>query len=276
MAHKSMPANVVDFFSEPSIVPPFPKGGIRKGGFRPRCPFSIGAFPFHGKIDLGFEPMICRVIRLGIVDYGEAYQLQMRLCQQRLAGEIPDVLLLLEHPPTITIGKSGKTTNILVGRDDLDRQGVSLFFTDRGGDVTYHGPGQLVAYPIIDLRQRDRDVHAYVHDLEEVVLGTLARFDILGNRNSHPGVWVGEKQIAAIGIAIKRWITMHGIALNVRPQQDRFSLINPCGLAGVPVTSIRELKGEHVAAEDVAEAFVTEFASTFQAVIEKEAAEMVP
>jgi len=220
--------------------------------------------------------MICRVVRLGVVDYGEAYQLQRRLCQQRLAGETPDVLLLLEHPPTITIGKSGKTTNILVGRDDLDRRGVSLFFTDRGGDVTYHGPGQLVAYPIIDLRQRDRDVHAYVHDLEEVVLSTLARFDIQGNRNSHPGVWVGEKQIAAIGIAIKRWITMHGIALNVTSQQDRFNLINPCGLAGVPVTSMRELRGEQVAAGDVAEAFVAEFASTFQAVMEREAAETTP
>ncbi len=217
--------------------------------------------------------MICRIVRLGVVDYGEAYQLQRQLCQQRLVGEIPDILLLLEHPPTITIGKSGKTTNILVGRDDLDRQGVSLFFSDRGGDVTYHGPGQLVAYPIVDLRQRDRDVHAYVHDLEEVVLRTLARFDIHGNRNSHPGVWVGEKQIAAIGIAIKRWITMHGIALNVMPQQERFSLINPCGLAGVPVTSITELKGEQAAVEDVAGAFVAEFAATFQAVIEREAAE---
>jgi lipoate-protein ligase B len=116
-------------------------------------------------------------------------------------------------------------------------------------------------------------VHAYVHDLEEVVLRTLAAFDIQGNRNSHPGVWVGQRQIAAIGIAIKRWITMHGIALNVTPQQDRFSLINPCGIAGVPVTSVWELKGEHVAAEDVADAFVTEFASTFEAIMEREAAE---
>ena len=220
--------------------------------------------------------MICRVLRLGTVDYGEAYRVQIRLCQQRVAGEIPDTLLLLQHPPTITVGKSGKPDNILVGHEELDRHGVSLFFTDRGGDVTYHGPGQLVVYPIVDLRQRNRDVHAHVHDLEEVIIRTLARFGLNGNRNSHAGVWVGEKQIAAIGIAIKRWVTMHGIALNVAPQQDFFSLINPCGMAGIPVTSISDLTGMIVSVEGVADVVVTEFASVFGAAIEEGAMETSP
>ncbi len=219
--------------------------------------------------------MHCRVLKLGTIDYGEAYRLQLQLCRQRLDGEIPDTLLLLEHPPTITVGKSGKTANILAGPDDLERQGVSLFFTDRGGDVTYHGPGQLVVYPIVDLRQRNRDVHAYVHDLEEVVLRALLPFGICANRNAHAGVWVGDKQIAAIGIAIKRWITMHGIAINVSPQREHFSLINPCGMAGAPVTSIRELTGVDVPMEDVAKAVVTEFSAVFGAEIAEPAAETV-
>ncbi len=219
--------------------------------------------------------MLCRALKLGTIDYGEAYRLQLQLCRQRLDGEIPDTLLLLEHPPTITVGKSGKTANILVGPDDLERQGVSLFFTDRGGDVTYHGPGQLVVYPIVDLRQRNRDVHAYVRDLEEAVIRTLSSFGICANRNPHAGVWVGEKQIAAIGIAVKRWITMHGIAINVRPQRDHFSVINPCGMAGVPVTSIEELSGLQVAMEDVARVVVNEFSAVYGVEIATPAAEPI-
>ena len=213
--------------------------------------------------------MLCRVLRLGRIDYDEACRLQRDLCRQRLDGEIADTLLLLEHPPTITIGKSGQPANILVGRDELERQGVSLFFTDRGGDVTYHGPGQLVVYPIVDLRERNRDVHAYVRDLEEVIIRTLSRFGVAGNRNSHAGVWVAEKQIAAIGIAIKRWITMHGIALNVTPQRGHFSLINPCGLPGVPVTSIQDLTGRDTSIDHAAAVAVAEFASVFGAAVEE-------
>ena len=218
--------------------------------------------------------MLCRVLRLGTIDYGEAYRLQIRLCQQRAAQEIPDTLLLLQHPPTITVGKSGKLDSVLVGNEELDRQGVSLFFTDRGGDATYHGPGQLVVYPVVDLRQRNRDVHAYVHDLEEVILRTLAGFGVNGNRNSHAGVWVDELQIAAIGIAIKRWVTMHGIALNVTPQDRFFSLINPCGMAGIPITSINDLTGTSVPVGDVADVIVSEFASVFGATIEEGVTEM--
>jgi len=217
--------------------------------------------------------MLCQVCRLGLCEYGEAYRLQKELSRKRLAGELPDTLLLLEHPPTITIGKSGKLENILVSSEDLGSRGISLFFTDRGGDVTYHGPGQLMVYPVIDLRQRDRDIHAYVRDLEEVIMATLARFSILGQRNPrHPGVWVDGAQIAAIGIAVRKWITMHGIAVNVSPDLTHFGLINPCGLAGVPVTSISELTGQQVSLQTAAETVLAEFARVFGVVT----AESVP
>jgi lipoate-protein ligase B len=209
----------------------------------------------------GRASKVCRVYRLGLVEYGDAFRLQKTLCQRRLDGEIPDVLLLVEHPATITIGKSGKLENILATREELDRRGVSVYFTDRGGDVTYHGPGQLVVYPIVDLRQRERDVHAYVRDLEECVIRTLRRFGIEGGRNSHAGVWVGGRQIAAIGIAIRRWITMHGISVNVMPRLDSFDLINPCGLPRVLVTSIRELAERDVSAREIADIVVAEFGS---------------
>jgi lipoate-protein ligase B len=197
--------------------------------------------------------------------YNEVFELQKGLIIKRLKEEIPDSLLLVEHPPTITVGKSGRIDNVLASRRELEEQGLSLFFTDRGGDVTYHGPGQLVIYPIVDLRRRERDIHAYVHDLEEVVIRTLAQFSIAGSRDKHAGVWVDGRQIAAIGIAIRRWITMHGIALNVSPEHDHFRYINPCGMAGVPVTSIYELTGQYVSLETVIEKVIAEFAGVFGA-----------
>jgi len=207
--------------------------------------------------------MTCAVRRLGLVPYVEAYQLQLGLCRLRLVGKIPDTLLLLEHPPTVTIGKIGSLENVLASREELKASGISLFFTDRGGDVTYHGPGQLVIYPIVDLRDRGRDVHAYVRDLEEVIIKALGRLGITGNRQSHSGVWVGEKQIAAVGIAIKRGVTMHGIALNVKPQEDHFRFINPCGMAGVPVTSVETSSGRQVSLEGVSDIVVEEFGAVF-------------
>lgn len=205
----------------------------------------------------------CRILHLGRLDYGSTYTLQRELCRQRFEGAIPDTLLLVEHPPTITVGKSGKLSNILAEREVLRERGVSLFLTDRGGDVTYHGPGQLVAYPIMDLRQRGRDIHGYVRGLEETAIRTLALFSIAGTRNEHPGVWVRGKQIAAIGIAVKRWVTMHGLSLNVNPDMGHFSLINPCGQAGVGVTSISAEKGEEVPIDAVRAALVDTFLDVF-------------
>lgn len=213
--------------------------------------------------------MLCVVYQLGLVGYKEAYHLQRKLLRERFDGEIKDTILLLEHLPTITIGKSGKLENVLVSQTQLAREGISLFFTDRGGDVTYHGPGQLVAYPIIDLRQRGRDIHRYVHDLEEVVIRTLSSFSIgAGRDESHAGVWVKDEEIAAIGLSIKKWITMHGIALNVNTNLEHFSLINPCGFSGKKATSISRLLSQDIPMEEVAESLIAHFSDVFNVHIE--------
>jgi lipoate-protein ligase B len=212
---------------------------------------------------------LCLVYHLGLIEYRKAYHLQRELLQNRFDGEINDTILLLEHPPTITIGKSGKLENVLVSPAQLAREGISLFFTDRGGDVTYHGPGQLVAYPIIDLRQRGRDIHRYVHELEEVVIRALNDFSIEARRDdSHAGVWVKDEEIAAIGLSIKRWITMHGIALNVNPNLGHFSLINPCGFPDRRATSMARLLSRDVPMEEVSQRLIAHFSDVFNARME--------
>jgi lipoate-protein ligase B len=213
--------------------------------------------------------MACIFYQLGLIDYGEAYHRQRQLIKQRLDSEIEDTLLLLEHPPTITIGKSGSLENVLVSQAQLAKEGISLFFTDRGGDVTYHGPGQLVAYPIIDLRNRGRDIHRYVNELEEVVIRTLADFSIAAHRDdSHAGVWVKEAEIAAIGLSVKRWITMHGIAINVNSRLEHFSLINPCGFSDRTATSMARLLGREIAMAEVSQRLVNHFSDVFNVNIE--------
>lgn len=207
---------------------------------------------------------MCVVRKLGLLNYTEAYELQKRLRSQRAGGKIPDTLLLLEHPPTFTIGKSGRLENILVPEETLAQEGISVFFIDRGGDVTYHGPGQLVGYPIVDLTERGKDLHRYVHDLEEVLIRTLKDFSIAGTRDeTHAGVWVDNQEIGAIGLSIQRWVTMHGFALNVSTNLEHFSLINPCGLTGRGATSMARLLGEEVPMEAVTESLVSHFANLF-------------
>lgn len=207
---------------------------------------------------------ICAVCHLGIVDYGEAYELQKRLREQRLSGEISDTLLLLEHPPTLTIGRSGSLENVLVSKDKLADEGIALFFIDRGGDVTYHGPGQLVGYPIIDLSQRGNDIHRYVHDLEEVLIQTLKGFSIAAIRDKgHAGVWVNQQEVAAIGLSLRRWVTMHGFALNVNPNLTHFTYINPCGLPDRTATSVSQLLGHEVPIEEVTAHLITCFSDIF-------------
>jgi lipoate-protein ligase B len=207
---------------------------------------------------------ICVMYQLGLVEYGEAYRLQKKLHRQRLKGDIPDTLLLLEHPPTVTIGRSGSLENILVSREQLIQEGISLFFIGRGGDVTYHGPGQLVGYPIMDLSRRGKDIHRYVHALEEVLLRTLKDFSIFANRDdSHAGVWVDEEEVAAIGLSIRRWVTMHGFALNINPNIKHFSLINPCGFSNRKATSMSQILGREVDMEEVAKRLVAHFSDVF-------------
>lgn len=213
--------------------------------------------------------MICTIYELGLIRYNEAYHLQTELLRRRADNKITDVLLILEHPPTITIGKSGKLENVLASQAQLAKEGVSLFFIDRGGDVTYHGPGQLVAYPIIDLRERGKDVHKYVRALEEVIIRTLSDFGINACRDkNHAGVWVKDGEIAAIGLRLKRWVTMHGVALNVNTNLDHFSLINPCGFSDRKATSMANLLGQDISMTTVTERLLAHFSEVFGSQLE--------
>ena len=204
------------------------------------------------------------VRRLGVMEYGAAYQLQKKHHQQRVAGEVEDTLLLLEHPPTITVGKAGSTENILVSPERLDQMGISLYFVDRGGDVTYHGPGQLVGYPILDLSSRGGDLKRYVRDLEEVLIRTLDDFSIKAGRDPrHVGVWVGQKKIAAIGLSIRDWVTMHGFALNVSTNLEGFSLIHACGVKDRKTVSMKGLLASQPSMEQVTVRLLQHFSEVF-------------
>lgn len=208
--------------------------------------------------------------RLGRVEYADGLEIQKRLVEERRAGRIPDTLLLLEHPPVITLGvkSRGKQTNIIASRERLSGAGVAVFDTGRGGDVTYHGPGQLVGYPILDLRPDRCDVHRYVRDLEEVLIQAVAAFGVTGTRlTGLTGVWVGpaarEDKLAAIGVRISRWITSHGFALNVAPDLDHFAFIVPCGIRDRGITSLEQLLGRSVSMDDVQDAVVRGFVKVF-------------
>jgi lipoyl(octanoyl) transferase len=184
------------------------------------------------------------VRRLGVVPYAEALALQRALVEERRANRIDDTLLLVEHPPVITLGVKGDggRSHIRATKEQLAARGIDVHETGRGGDVTYHGPGQIVGYPIFDLRPDRQDVHRYVRDLEEVLIRAAADFGVPATRISGlTGVWVGNEKLAAIGVRISRWITSHGFALNVRTDLDDFTLIVPCGIADHGVTSLERL-----------------------------------
>lgn len=204
----------------------------------------------------------CEVADLGRITYAEALERQRELIELRKRGEIGDRLLFVEHPHVITLGRNGRTSNLLASADVLARAGVGYYETNRGGDITYHGPGQVVAYPVFDLREWKRDVVAYVRALEALIVRALRRFDI----DAEPvagctGVWVGGRKIAAIGVHISRWVTSHGLALNVSTDLSYFQYIVPCGL-DKPVTSMREL-GCDAGREEVVAALAAEFSREF-------------
>ena len=206
----------------------------------------------------------CLLLRLGRVEYAAAWELQRRLVEARRAGEVGDVLILLEHPHVYTLGRRADESHVLVGEAGLAALGASLFRIDRGGDVTYHGPGQLVGYPILDLKRRGADVHRYVHDVEEVIVRTLADFGIAGGRLAgYPGVWVGDEKVAAIGVKVAHWVSSHGFALNVDPDLSYFGHIVPCGLHDRGVTSIARLLGRPVGLEEAASRLEARFAEVF-------------
>jgi len=185
------------------------------------------------------------VLHLGRVPYGEALALQRTLAERRIAGDIDrDVLLLLEHPPVITLGRTAQGTHLLAARDALAARGVEVCEVERGGDVTYHGPGQLVGYPILDLSRYRQDLHWYLRQLEEALIVALAELGIPAERRQGlTGVWTHGRKIASIGVHVRRWVTWHGFALNVSTDLAAFDLIVPCGISGVEMTSIARETG---------------------------------
>lgn len=202
---------------------------------------------------------------LGSMDYASAWQYQRELVRQRRAGTIPDTLLLLEHcPPVITLGRASHREHLLVSSEQLEQMGIQLVESDRGGDITYHGPGQLVGYPVLDLRHHGRDVHLYLRNLEEAIIIALDHFGIGGHQKEGlTGVWVGDEKIAAIGIKVSHWITMHGFALNVCPNLSHFGLIVPCGIRNKGVTSLQNLLGREVTLQEAIPPVVEAFARVF-------------
>jgi lipoyl(octanoyl) transferase len=206
------------------------------------------------------------VRRLGLVPYSDALELQRALVEDRRAHRIPDTLLLLQHPHVITLGVKGDggRSHVMASPEHLEGLGVELFESGRGGDVTYHGPGQVVGYPILDLRPDRCDVHRYVRDLEEVMIRTARRFGVQAARiNGLTGVWVGGEKLGAIGVRISRWITSHGFAFNVSTDLDYFSLIVPCGITDRGVTSLERLLGRRVALAEVEDALVLDVGDVF-------------
>ena len=220
-----------------------------------------------------------QVRRLGVVPYAEGLVLQQELVAARKADRIPDQLLLLEHPPVITLGAKVRDdrSHVLASEQALDEVGVELFEAGRGGDVTYHGPGQLVGYPIIDLRPDRCDIHRYVRDLEEVMITAAAAFGVRADRvRGLTGAWVGQDKLAAIGVRISRWITSHGFAFNVATDLSHFSLIVPCGIQDRGVTSLGRLLGQPPPMSSVEDAVIQAFTATFGRELEEASASTGP
>ncbi len=208
--------------------------------------------------------MICQIHQLGRVPYRDALEVQRQAVMRRKAGEVPDLLLLLEHPHVYTMGRSARREHLLISEQRLQTLGAELFETDRGGDITYHGPGQVVGYPILDLKQHHRDVAWYMRALEEVLIQTVADFGgEAGRRAGSTGVWAGEEKLASLGVHLSRWVTSHGFALNVNTDLTYFDYIVPCGLKNVRVTSLEELTGRRADLESVGERIIGHFAEVF-------------
>lgn len=201
--------------------------------------------------------------RPGLTPYQDAWQLQQRIAERVRAGEAP-ALILLEHPPVYTLGARGRTEHLLLSQEAYLSRGASVVRSDRGGDVTFHGPGQIVGYPIIDLRARGQGPVWYVRALESLLIDVLSRFGILAGRAAgRPGVWVGNEKVAAIGVRVSRGVTTHGFALNVNTDLSYFEHIVPCGLAGAGVTSMQRLTGETFEMRDVEDEVADAFARQF-------------
>lgn len=206
-----------------------------------------------------------QVVHLGTMAYAEALETQRAAARARIAGDIAeDLLLLVEHPPVVTLGRSAKDAHLLASPQLLAARGVEVFEVERGGDVTFHGPGQLVGYPIIDLKRHRRDLHWYLRQVEEALIRALAGYGIEGERNTgFTGVWTGGRKIASIGVHARDWVTWHGFALNVSTDLAFFDLIVPCGISGVTMTSIERETGRQAPMEGVEQAVSRAFGDVF-------------
>jgi lipoate-protein ligase B len=208
-------------------------------------------------------PAAFRTLRPGRLGYREGLALQEELLEFR-RGSGPDLLLLLEHEPVVTLGRGAHAEHLLLSPEELTARGIALAQAARGGDVTWHGPGQLVGYPIVDLAPLGRNLHGYLRRLEEVLLRTLDAFGCPGQRRpGSTGAWIGERKIASIGVGVRHWITWHGFALNVNTDPQDFSCIVPCGLAGVQMTSLAESLGRTIPLSAVEEVLIQAFAEVF-------------
>jgi lipoate-protein ligase B len=207
-------------------------------------------------------PTLLRVVDLGRREFGEVWNLQLETVAARQRNEVPDTLLLVEHPHVITLGRGAHRENV------LQAEGMPVFAIERGGDVTYHGPGQLVGYPILQFKDEERDLHLYLRRLEEVLIRTAAGFGVAaGRRSGATGVWTeGEPQrkLASIGVAVKKWVTLHGFALNVSTDLSRFSAINPCGFEARVMTSLTAMTGQVIALDDVKARLLSHLGDVFK------------
>jgi lipoyl(octanoyl) transferase len=216
------------------------------------------------------RPLLVR--RLGRVSYGRGLEIQADLVARRQAGDIPDTLLLLEHAPVFTLGRNARRENVLLPEASLREKGFEVFETGRGGDVTYHGPGQVVGYPILELSPDRKDVHRYVRDLEAVMIRACADYGVAAGRiEGLTGAWVGDAKIGAIGVRIARWVTSHGFAFNVATDLAPFGLIVPCGIQGRGVTSLERLLGRSVPLDEVMERLAGHLAAVFDRALVVEA-----
>ena len=197
------------------------------------------------------------ILDLGMTDYEKAYIAQCQLVSRRRLGEIDDSLIITEHNPVFTIGRTGRRENLLAGSLEMRKKKVRLIEVDRGGDITFHGPGQLVMYPIIDLKSRSRDLHRYMRDLESIIISFLNIYGIIAERlDGKTGVWVGGKKIASIGVGAKDWVTFHGLSVNIDVDLAYFSMIYPCGMKDIKMTSLREILGVRIDKAEAAAALV--------------------
>lgn len=205
------------------------------------------------------------IISYESLDYKKAYELQLKLRDQRLKNEINDTLLLVEHPAVLTIGTSGSRDNLVVSSDFLSQRGIEVYQIGRGGDITYHGAGQIVGYPILNLREHKQDLHWLLRSYEEVFIRLLKEYDIEAQRiKGLTGVWVEDEKITAVGVAVRRWITYHGFAFNNNPNLEHFSYIIPCGIKDKGVTSLKKLLGAEIKRDQLIEKLIKNFADVFQ------------